>query len=50
VQVVTTPDADIPPSPYPDLHSKTLVVTDNATFAIQTGNVGKPTSRSCKDK
>jgi len=38
--------ADIPATPFPDLHSKTLVVTDNATLAIQTGNVGKHIHRN----
>ena len=32
---------DISTTPYPELHSKTLVVTDNATVAIQSGNVNK---------
>jgi uncharacterized RmlC-like cupin family protein len=32
--------ADLPATPYPELHSKTLIVTDNATLAVQTGNVG----------
>lgn len=38
--------ADIPATPYPDLHSKTLVVTDNATLAIQSGNIGKHIHRN----
>src|SRR5689334_10629413 len=38
--------ADIPATPFPDLHSKTLIVTDNATLAIQTGNVGKHIHRN----
>jgi mannose-6-phosphate isomerase-like protein (cupin superfamily) len=33
--------ADLPATAAPELHSKTLVVTDNATLAIQTGNVRK---------
>jgi mannose-6-phosphate isomerase-like protein (cupin superfamily) len=41
--------ADIPATPYPDLHSKTLVVTDNATLAIQTGNVGKHIHRNADE-
>ena len=32
---------DLGTTPYPDLKSKTLVTTDNATIAIQSGNVGK---------
>jgi mannose-6-phosphate isomerase-like protein (cupin superfamily) len=41
--------ADIPATPFPDLHSKTLVVTDNATLAIQTGNVGKHIHRNADE-
>jgi mannose-6-phosphate isomerase-like protein (cupin superfamily) len=33
--------SDLGSTPYPDLKSKTLVTTDNATIAIQSGNVGK---------
>jgi mannose-6-phosphate isomerase-like protein (cupin superfamily) len=33
--------ADIPKTPFPELNSKTLVVTDNATLAIQSGNIAK---------
>jgi mannose-6-phosphate isomerase-like protein (cupin superfamily) len=32
---------DLGNTPYPDLKSKTLVTTDNATIAVQSGNVGK---------
>jgi len=32
---------DLPKTPYPEQTSKTLVVTDNATIAVQSGNVGK---------
>jgi mannose-6-phosphate isomerase-like protein (cupin superfamily) len=35
--------ADLGNTPYPELKSKTLVTTDNATVAIQSGNVGKHT-------
>jgi mannose-6-phosphate isomerase-like protein (cupin superfamily) len=38
--------SDLPATPNPDLHSKTLVVTDNATLAIQIGNVGKHIHRN----
>jgi len=31
------------------LHSKTLIVTDNATLAIQTGNVGKHIHRNADE-
>ena len=30
-------------TPYPELKSKTFVTTDNATIAVQSGNVGKHT-------
>jgi mannose-6-phosphate isomerase-like protein (cupin superfamily) len=33
--------ADIPATPNPEMNGKTLVVTDNATVAIQSGNVKK---------
>lgn len=33
--------ADIPTTPNPEMNSKLLVVTDNATVAIQSGNVAK---------
>jgi len=33
--------ADLPATPFPELRSKTLVVTDNATIALQIGNVPK---------
>jgi len=33
--------ADLPTTSNPEMNSKTLVVTDNATLAIQTGNVKK---------
>jgi mannose-6-phosphate isomerase-like protein (cupin superfamily) len=32
---------DIPTTAYPELNSRTLVVTDNATIAVQSGNVKK---------
>lgn len=35
--------AELGNTPYPELKSKTLVTTDNATIAIQSGNVGKHT-------
>src|SRR5215831_14420625 len=41
--------ADIPATPFPELHSKTLVVTDNATLAIQTSNVGKHIHRNADE-
>ena len=34
-------DAELGPTPYPDLRAKSLVTTDNATLAVQMGNVGK---------
>jgi len=33
--------ADLPATPFPELRSKTLVSTDNATIALQIGNVPK---------
>ena len=33
--------SDLGNTPYPDLKSKTLVTTDNATVAVQIGNVAK---------
>ena len=33
--------ADLPTTPYPELRSKTLVTTENATIALQIGNVPK---------
>ena len=33
--------ADLGSTPYPELKSKTLVTTDNATIAVQSGNVAK---------
>jgi len=41
--------ADLPATPFPELHSKTLIVTDNATLAIQTGNVGKHIHRNADE-
>lgn len=32
---------DIPTTPNPEMNSRTLVVTDNATVAVQSGNVKK---------
>jgi mannose-6-phosphate isomerase-like protein (cupin superfamily) len=34
---------DLGSTPYPELKSKTLVTTDNATIAVQSGNVAKHT-------
>ena len=41
--------ADLPATPNPEQHSKTLIVTDNATLAIQTGNVGKHIHRTADE-
>ena len=41
IDIAALTDADLPATPNPDLRSKTLVVTDQATLAVQTGNVGK---------
>jgi len=32
---------DMPATPNPEMHGKPLVVTDNATVGVQSGNVGK---------
>ncbi|MES2073198.1 MAG: cupin domain-containing protein [Pseudomonadota bacterium] len=32
---------DLPSTPNPELNSKALVITDNATLAVQSGNVAK---------
>jgi len=32
---------DMPTTPNPEMNAKSLVVTDNATVGIQSGNVGK---------
>jgi mannose-6-phosphate isomerase-like protein (cupin superfamily) len=32
---------DLPATPYPELHARGLVITDNATVGIQSGNVAK---------
>ena len=34
---------DLPATPNPEMNAKALVVTDNATIAIQSGNVAKHT-------
>lgn len=41
IDIAALTDADLPATPNPDLRSKTLVVTDQATLAVQSGNVGK---------
>ena len=41
--------ADLPATPNPEQHSKTLIVTDNATLAIQTGNVAKHIHRNADE-
>ncbi len=41
IDLAALTDADLPATPNPDLRSKTLVVTDQATLGVQTGNVGK---------
>src|SRR5215475_2107283 len=40
---------DLPPTSNPEQHSKTLIVTDNATLAIQTGNVKKHIHRNANE-
>jgi mannose-6-phosphate isomerase-like protein (cupin superfamily) len=41
--------ADLPATSNPEQHSKTLIVTDNATLAIQTGNVAKHIHRNADE-
>src|SRR5450830_1225335 len=41
IDIAALTDADLSATPNPDLRSKTLVVTDQATLAVQTGNVAK---------
>jgi len=41
VDVAALKDADLNPTPNPDLRSKGYVATPNGTIAIQTGNVAK---------
>lgn len=41
IDISALTDADLSATPNPDLRSKTLVVTDQATLAVQTGNVAK---------
>ena len=40
---------DLPKTPFPELTSKTLVVTDNATLAAQSGNVPKHIHRNANE-
>jgi mannose-6-phosphate isomerase-like protein (cupin superfamily) len=41
VDLAALKHGDIPGTPNPEMNSKTLVVTDNATVAVQSGNVKK---------
>ena len=41
IDLISMKHADIPGTPNPEMNSKALVVTDNATVAIQSGNVAK---------
>jgi mannose-6-phosphate isomerase-like protein (cupin superfamily) len=41
VDIAAIKDADLPATPIPDLRSKGLVATEQATIAVQMGNVGK---------
>ena len=41
IDIAALKDADLAATPNPDLRSKALVTTDNATLAVQTGNVAK---------
>jgi mannose-6-phosphate isomerase-like protein (cupin superfamily) len=41
IDLVGIKHGDLPSTPNPDMNSKVLVVTDNATIGIQSGNVAK---------
>ena len=41
IDIAALKDADLNATPNPDLRSKGLVTTSNATLAVQMGNVGK---------
>jgi mannose-6-phosphate isomerase-like protein (cupin superfamily) len=41
IDIAALKDADLPATPLPDLRSKGLVITSNATIAVQTGNIAK---------
>jgi len=43
IDLTTIEPGDLGTTPYPELRSKTLVTTDNATIALQAGNVAKHT-------
>jgi mannose-6-phosphate isomerase-like protein (cupin superfamily) len=43
MDLMATKQGDLGTTPYPDLKSTTLVTTDNATIAVQIGNVAKHT-------
>lgn len=41
IDLMALKHADLPGTPNPEMNGKPLVTTDNATIAIQSGNVGK---------
>jgi mannose-6-phosphate isomerase-like protein (cupin superfamily) len=41
IDIAALKDADLGATPNPDLRSRTIVTTDQATIAVQMGNVGK---------
>ena len=41
IDIAAIKEADLPTTPNPDLRSKGLVATEQATIAVQMGNVGK---------
>jgi len=49
IDLAAIKQADLPKTPYPELNSKTLIVTDNATLAIQSGNVPKHIHRNANE-
>lgn len=43
IDLMALKHADLPTTPLPEMNSRALVVTDNATIAVQSGNVAKHT-------
>ena len=43
IDLMSLKHADIPPTANPEMNARPLVVTDNATIGIQSGNVAKHT-------
>ena len=49
IDLAAVKHGDLPTTSNPELNSKTLVVTDNATLAIQSGNVKKHIHRNANE-